>query len=52
MGSTETFMLLIYQKTFEDLQAGYGSALAISMAALSYAATFLVRKGIEREVYW
>jgi len=52
MGSTETFMLLIYRKTFEDLQAGYGSALAISMAALSYAATFLVRKGVEREVYW
>jgi len=52
LGSTETFMLLIYQRTFENLQAGYGSALAISMAALSYLATVLVRRGVEREVSW
>ncbi len=50
LGSTQTFMLLIYQKTFENLEAGYGSALAISMAVLSFAATTIVRRLIEREV--
>ncbi|MDY7039258.1 MAG: sugar ABC transporter permease [Chloroflexota bacterium] len=50
LGSTQTFMLLIYQKTFENLEAGYGSALAILMAAFSFGATSLVRKAIEREV--
>jgi len=48
---SRTFMLLIYQRTFENLEAGYGSALAILMAALSFAAVILVRKVIEREVY-
>jgi len=48
---SRTFMLLIYQRTFENLEAGYGSALAILMAALSFAAVVLVRKVIEREVY-
>jgi len=50
LGSTDTYMLLIYQKTFENLEAGYGSALAILMAAFSFGATSLVRKAIEREV--
>jgi multiple sugar transport system permease protein len=50
LGSTQTFMLLIYQKTFENLEAGYGSAMAISMAAISFSAVILVRKAIEREV--
>jgi multiple sugar transport system permease protein len=50
LGSTQTFMLLIYQKTFENLEAGYGSAMAILMAAFSFGAVALVRKGIEREV--
>ena len=50
LGSTLTFMLLIYQKTFENLEAGYGTALAILMAAFSFGAATLVRKGIEREV--
>lgn len=50
LGSTSTFMLLIYQKTFENLEAGYGTALAILMAAFSFGAATLVRKGIEREV--
>jgi len=50
LGSTQTFKLLIYQKTFENLEAGYGSAMAILMAALSFGATSLVRKAIEREV--
>jgi multiple sugar transport system permease protein len=51
MDSTRTFMLLIYQKTFENLEAGYGSALAILMAALSFSAVIMVRKVIEKEVY-
>lgn len=51
LGSTQTFMLLIYQKTFENLEAGYGSAMAVSMAALSFGATVLVRRAIEQEVY-
>jgi len=50
LGSTQTFMLIIYQKTFENLQAGYGSAMAILMAAFSFGAVALVRKGVEREV--
>lgn len=50
LGSTQTFMLIIYQKTFENLEAGYGSAMAILMAALSFAAVVLVRKGVEREI--
>lgn len=50
LGSTHTFMLLIYQKTFENLEAGYGSAMAILMAAFSFGAIALVRKAIEREV--
>jgi multiple sugar transport system permease protein len=50
LGSTHTFMLLIYQKTFENLEAGYGSALAILMAAFSFGAAVLVRRVIEREV--
>jgi len=50
LGSTQTFMLLIYQKTFENLEAGYGSAMAILMAAFSFVATAIVRKAIEREV--
>ncbi len=50
LGSTQTFMLLIYQKTFENLEAGLGSAMAISMAALSFASTGVVRRLIEREV--
>ena len=50
LGSTQFFMLLIYRKTFENLEAGYGSALAILMAAFSFGATSLVRKAIEREV--
>ena len=50
LGSTQTFMLLIFQKTFENLEAGYGSAMAILMAAFSFGATSLVRKAIEREV--
>ncbi len=50
LGSTQTFMLLIYQKTFENLEAGLGSAMAISMAALSFASTAVVRRLIEREV--
>ena len=51
MDSTRTFMLLIYQTTFENLEAGYGSALAILMAALSFSAVIVVRKVIEKEVY-
>jgi multiple sugar transport system permease protein len=50
LGSTRTFMLIIYQKTFENLEAGYGSAMAILMAAFSFGAVALVRKGVEREV--
>lgn len=50
LDSTRTFMLLIYQETFENLEAGYGSALAILMAAFSFAAVILIRKLIEREV--
>lgn len=50
LGSTQTFMLLIFRKTFENLEAGYGMALAILMAAFSFGATMLVRKAIEREV--
>jgi len=50
LGSTQTFMLLIYQRTFENLEAGYGSAMAISMAALSFTASWLVRRAVEREV--
>jgi multiple sugar transport system permease protein len=51
LNSTRTFMLLIYQKTFENLEAGYGSALAILMAVLSFSAVVVVRKCIEKEVY-
>jgi multiple sugar transport system permease protein len=51
LNSTRTFMLLIYQKTFENLEAGYGSALAILMAMLSFSAVVFVRKVIEKEVY-
>jgi multiple sugar transport system permease protein len=50
LGSTQTFMLLIYQKTFENLEAGFGSAMAILMAAFSFGAVALVRKAVEREV--
>ena len=50
LGSTHTYMLLIYQKTFENLEAGYGMAMAVLMAAFSFGATSLVRKAIEREV--
>ncbi len=50
LGSTQTFMLLIFRKTFENLEAGYGSAMAILMAAFSFGAVALVRKAVEREV--
>ena len=50
LDSTRTFMLIIYQKTFENLEAGYGSAMAILMAAFSFVAVVLVRKAVEREV--
>jgi multiple sugar transport system permease protein len=50
LGSTQTFMLIIFQKTFENLEAGYGSAMAILMTAISFGAVALVRKGVEREV--
>ena len=49
VNTTQTFMLLIYRNTFENLEAGYGSAMAILMAAFSFGATALVRKAVERE---
>lgn len=51
MDTTRTFLLEIYHQTFEVLQAGYGSALALIASFLAFAFVIATRKSVEREVY-
>ncbi|MFQ5868024.1 MAG: carbohydrate ABC transporter permease [bacterium] len=51
MDTTRTFLLEIYYQTFEALHAGYGSALALIAASLSFVFVIATRKSVEREVY-
>lgn len=50
MRRTYSFMLMVYINAFSKLQAGYASALALVIAALSFSCVWVVRKLIEREV--
>ena len=52
LDSTQTPVMQIYYHTFEALHAGYGSSFAITIAALSFAFVFVVKKSVEREVVY
>lgn len=48
--STYVYLLFLYYQSFELLKAGYGSASAVIIAAVTFVIVFTVRKLVEREV--